>query len=180
MRKILMSAAMAAMLFTGCGGVDKERLAQLTGDKSFDQVQAAYKSSIFNEKEDDAKIYEHYLKENEEKVVGFDFEMYSSKTAQDYQKVKTELSDKLQKMRDNLDKITIPQLRNEMQGMAFFVGQAKPIDDYVKALERLQKDKWAMLEADKKAQKEKWERGREEARARGEEGTAVKDTFGQR
>lgn len=180
MKKILISAAIATMLFTGCGGVDKERLAQLTGDKSFEQVQAAYKSAAFYEKADDMEIYKYYLEKNQDKVAGFDFENFSLKVESDYQKAKKELDDKLKKIRENLNKVTITQLKNEMTMYAFMMGQAKPIDDYVKALEQLQKDKWAMMEADKKAQKEKWERGREEARARGEEGTAVKDTFGQR
>lgn len=157
MKKIIISVALAAALFTGCGGVDKERLAQLTGDKSFEQVQAAYKTSIFYEKEEDAKIYEYYLKKNQEKVVGFDFEMYSNKTNQDYQKAKKELDDKLKKIRENLDKVTITQLKNEMTMYAFMMGQAKPIDDYVKALEQLQKDKWAMMDATKKAQREAFE-----------------------
>lgn len=157
MRKILMSAVMAAMLFAGCGGVDKERLAQLTGDKSFEQVQAAFKSAAFYEKKDDLEIYKYYLQKNEDKIPGFDFENFSLKVESDYQKVVKELDDKLQKIRENLDKVTITQLKNEMTMYAFMMGQAKPIDDYVKALEQLQKDKWAMMDATKKAQREAFE-----------------------
>lgn len=157
MKKILMSAAIATMLFTGCGGVDKERLAQLTGDKSFEQVQAAFKSAAFYEKKDDLEIYKYYLQKNEDKIPGFDFENFSLKVESDYQKAKKELDDKLKKIRENLDKVTIAQLKNEMTMYAFMMGQAKPIDDYVKALEQLQKDKWAMMDATKKAQREAFE-----------------------
>lgn len=148
----------AVFTLTGCGNtVDKQKLVELTGDKSFEQVKAAYKTAYFYEKKDEVEVYTYYLKKNEDKVPGFDFEMYSTKTAQDYQKAKKELEEKLQKMRDNLHKITITQLRNEMQNTAFFMGQAKPIDDYIKGLEQLQKDKWAMMDATKKAQREAFE-----------------------
>lgn len=157
MKKILISAALSVALFAGCGGVDKERLAQLTGDKSFEQVQAAFKSAAFYEKKDDLEIYKYYLQKNEDKIPGFDFENFSLKVESDYQKAKKELDDKLKKIRENLDKVTITQLKNEMTMYAFMMGQAKPIDDYVKALEQLQKDKWAMMDATKKAQREAFE-----------------------
>lgn len=159
MKKILIGAVVTAVFtLTGCGDtVNKQKLAELTGDKSFEQVQAAYKTAYFYEKKDEVEVYTYYLKKNEDKVPGFDFEMYSTKTAQDYQKAKKELSDKLQKIRENLDKVTITQLKNEMTMYAFMMGQAKPIDDYVKALEQLQKDKWAMMDATKKAQREAFE-----------------------
>lgn len=168
MKKILISAALSVALFAGCGGVDKERLAQLTGDKSFEQVQAAFKSAAFYEKKDDLEIYKYYLQKNEDKIPGFDFENFSLKVESDYQKAKKELDDKLKKIRENLDKVTITQLKNEMTMYAFMMG-SKPIDDYVKALEKLQKDKWAMIEADKKAEKEA-----QEARMRANESPAAK------
>lgn len=151
-----MSAALISVMFgfTGCGGVDSKKLALLTGDKSFEQVQNAYKLSVLNQKLEDAEVYAYYLEKNQDKVPGFEFENFSLKVEDDYQKVKKELDDKLKKIRENLDKVTITQLKNEMTMYAFLMGQAKPIDDYVKALEQLQKDKWALMDADKKAKKE--------------------------
>lgn len=151
-----MSAVLVAAMFgfSGCDGVDSQRLALLTGDKSFEQVQAAYKLSVLNEKPEDSKIYAYYLEKNQDKVAGFNFENFSLKVENDYIKVKKELDDKLKKIRENLDKVTITQLKSEMTMYAFMMTQAKPIADYVKALEQLQKDKWAMIDAKKKAEKE--------------------------
>jgi hypothetical protein len=156
MKKLIMSAVLVAAMFgfNGCDGVDSQRLALLTGDKSFEQVQAAYKLSVLNEKPEDSKIYAYYLEKNQDKVAGFNFENFSLKVENDYVKVKKELDDKLKKIRENLDKVTITQLKSEMTMYAFMMGQAKPIDDYVKALEQLQKDKWVMIDAKKKAEKQ--------------------------
>lgn len=152
MRKILMSAAIAALLFTGCGGPDSQKLAELTGDKSFDQVKESYKISVFNQKPEDTEIYAYYLEQNEDKVVGFDFDNFALKIDSDYQKVVKELDDKKQKLKDNLDKISLRELNQELQTLMFMGGKAKPVDDYIAFVKNLKKEKIAKIEADKKAQ----------------------------
>lgn len=170
MRKIIMSAALVAAMFgfSGCGGVDKERLAQLTGDKSFDQVKESYKMSVFNDKAEDTEIYAYYLEQNEDKVVGFDFDNFALKIDTDYQKVVKELEDKKQKLKDNLDKISLRQLNQELQTLVFMGGRAKPIDDYIKFVKDLKEQKIEQIEADKKAKKERKKAEYEAAVARGE------------
>lgn len=171
-----MSAALLAAMFgfSGCGGVDEERLAQLTGDKSFDQVKESYKMSVFNNKAEDTEIYAYYLEQNEDKVVGFDFDNFALKIDTDYQKVVKELEDKKQKLKDNLDKISLRQLNQELQTLVFMGGRAKPIDNYIAFVKDLKKQKIAQIDAEKKAKKEAWEKERAEATARGDVGTAVR------
>lgn len=180
MKKILMSAAIATMLFTGCGGVSKERLAQLTGDKSFEQVKEAYKSAVLREMPEDAEVYAYYLSKNEEKIVGFDFENFSLKVESDHKELVTKLETTLKKFEDNLDKVSYSTLRNELQMGGFMAGQAKVIDDYLKKIKELINKKRENDEAAEKAKEVRRAAEQEAARARGEEGTAVKDTFGQR
>ncbi|MDY0122846.1 hypothetical protein [Sulfurimonas sp.] len=175
MRKIIMSAALvAAMLFTGCGGPDPQKLAELTGDKTFEQVQNAYKMSVFNNKAGETEVYAYYLEQNEDKVVGFDFDNFALKIDTDYQKVVKELEDKKQKLKDNLDKISLRQLNQELQTLVFMGGRAKPIDNYIAFVKDLKKQKIAQIDAEKKAKKEAWEKERAEATARGDVGTAVR------
>lgn len=83
MKKLIISAALVAAMFTACDAVDKQKLAQLTGDKNFEQVKVAYKTAVYYDKKEDATIYKYYLTKNADKVAGFDFEMYSSKVNQD-------------------------------------------------------------------------------------------------
>lgn len=164
MKKIIMSAALvAAMIFTGCGGVDKAKLAQLTGDKSFEQVKAAYKTAVFYDKKEEVEIYKYYLTKNADKVAGFDFEMYSSKVNQDYLDMSKKLQEQLKKYQDNIDKVPYAQLKNELTMGAFAMGQAKPIDDYVKGIEALMKEKYEREKLARKAEKEAYE-ARERAR----------------
>lgn len=169
MRKLIMSAVLlAAMLFTGCGGVDKERLAQLTGDKSFEQVKAAYKTAVFYDKKDDLEVYKYYLTKNADKVAGFDFEMYSSKVNQDYLDMSNKLKVELKKLKDNLSKISYSQLKNELTMSAFMMGQAKPVDDYIKGVEALMKEKIELDKAKEKAEKARKKAEYDAAVARGE------------
>lgn len=158
-----MSAALVAVMFTACDAVDKQKLAQLTGDKSFEQVKVAYKTAVYYDKKEDAAIYKYYLTKNADKVAGFDFEMYSSKVNQDYQDMSKKLQEQLQKYKDNIDKVPYAHLKNELTMGAFAMGQAKPIDDYVKGIEALMKEKYEREKMAKKAEKEAYE-ARERAR----------------
>ncbi len=154
-----MSAALIAAMFgfTGCGGPDAQKLAELTGDKSFDQVKESYKMSVFNEKPEETEVYAYYLSENEDKVVGFDFDNFALKIEGDYQKAIKEIEDKKEKLTANLEKISLRQLNQELQTLMFMGGKAKPIDDYIAFLKDLKEQKIAQIEADKKAKKEAFE-----------------------
>lgn len=162
---MIMSVALVAAIFgfSGCGGVDKAKLAQLTGDKSFEQVKESYKKAVFYDKKEEVEIYKYYLTKNADKAAGFDFEMYSSKVNQDYQDMSKKLQEQLQKYRDNIDKVPYAALKNELTMGAFAMGQAKPIDDYVKGIEALMKEKYEREKMAKKAEKEAYE-ARERAR----------------
>lgn len=176
MRKTIISVAIAAAIFTGCGGPSDERVAELCGQKSFNEQKEAYKKSYFYEKNEEVEVYKYCLRES--KTDNFDVDLFAKSVDMDYQKLKTEFNDKLQKMRDNLDKITITQLQNEMAMYAFAMGRAKAIDNYVKALEQLQKSKWEMISAAKKAEKEQQRERFLEAQKRDEVGTIQKiDVF---
>jgi|AMQJ01.1.fsa_nt_gi hypothetical protein len=153
MKKLIMSAALvAAMFFTGCG-VDEARLAQLTGDKNFDQVKESYKKAVFYDKKEDVEVYKYYLTKNADKVTGFDFEMYAKKIDQDNSDMYAKTQEQLKKFKDNLSKITYTQLKQELSMGAFMMGQAKAIDDYVKGIETLMKEKNELDKAAKKAEK---------------------------
>lgn len=171
MKKIIISAALAAALFTGCGGVDKERLAQLTGDKSFEQVKEAYKSAVLREMPEDAEVYAYYLSKNEEKIVGFDFENFSLKVESDHKELVTKLETTFKKFEDNLNKVSYSTLQNELRMGGFMMGQAKVIDDYLKKIKELIDKKRENDVGAKKAKEAAWQKEREEARARGEVGT---------
>lgn len=153
-----MSAALIAVMFgfSGCG-VDEARLAQLTGDKNFEQVKAAYKTAVFYDKKEDADVYKYYLKKNQDKVTGFDFEMYAKKIDQDNSDMYAKTQEQLKKFKDNLAKISYMQLKNELTMSAFMIGQAKAIDDYIKGIETLMKEKIELDKATKKAEKEAYE-----------------------
>lgn len=154
---MIMSAALVVAIFTGCGGVDKQKLAQLTGDKSFEQVKESYRKAVFYDKKEEVEIYKYYLTKNADKVAGFDFEMYSKKIDQDYLDLSKKLQEQLKKYKDNLDKVPYAHLKNELTMGAFAMGQAKPIDDYVKGVESLMKEKYEREKLAKKAEKEKEE-----------------------
>lgn len=177
MEKIIISALAAAILtLTGCGGPDNAKVAELCGQKSFNEQKEAYKKSYFYEKNEEVEVYKYCLRES--KTDNFDVDLFAKSVDMDYQKLKKELDDKLQKLRNNLDKITISQLQNEMTMYAFAMGRAKAIDNYVKALEQLQKDKWEMIGAAKKAEKQQQRERFLEAQKRGEGGTIEKiDVF---
>ena len=54
----------AIILFSGCSGIDEDKLVQLTGEKNFEQIKIAYALSVVQENEDDKSIYAYWLKEN--------------------------------------------------------------------------------------------------------------------
>lgn len=78
--KLSLVAAVLTVTFSACsGGVDKKRLAELTGDKNFKQVEQAWKMSVLQEKPKDQKIYAYWLKENGEKASAtFDFDNFKT------------------------------------------------------------------------------------------------------
>lgn len=64
------------------------------------------------------------------------------------------LQEQLQKYKDNIDKVPYAHLKNELTMGAFSMGQAKPIDDYVKGIELLMKEKYEREKVARKAEKE--------------------------
>ena len=85
--KITLGAIVATILLSGCGGVDKEKLAELTSGKNFNQIEQGYFKAKINKNEENIEIYEYWLKENGAKVKPtFNFELYKIKTDKDIQK----------------------------------------------------------------------------------------------
>jgi len=151
MKKILKVAAIAALtaaILTGCGGVDKERLAELTGDKNLNQVKKAYLVSILQEKPEDRKIYAYWLEENGEKAdPTFSAENYEKKCQMDYDKGISKLNAEMKKFQAKADKLIKEnrsvwrlqrKIRNEERSASFMAFSMKFIkDQYIPFLEKL-------------------------------------------
>lgn len=152
MKKIIISAVMTTLLFTGCGGVDSQKLAQLTGDKTFDQVREAYTLSVLNEKPEDTEIYAYYFTKNEDKVVGFDFDNFALKVKSDHTELVSKLETTLQHFEKNIDKVSYSTLKNELL-MGGFLSGTKPVDDYLKKIKKLISKKRQLDDAVRKAQR---------------------------
>ena len=66
--KSILLSIIAMLIVTGCSGVDENKLATLTGNKSFIQIKNAYKAAIANDNKENAKVYAYWLKENGQKA----------------------------------------------------------------------------------------------------------------
>ena len=172
--KTLTIAVAAAAILTGCGGVDKEKLAELTVGKNFKQIEVAYVKAVFNQKADDVEIYEYWLTKNAKKSdPTFDFELYKMKVQKDIQKqlkkwntqkekINEAVEKELSKIKSGkkLDWNIIRALKNESNALVFMPYDIEPLNEYRKFI---QQKKDELLKADKAREKrEKIEREKRE------------------
>jgi len=162
--KTLTIAVAAAAILTGCGGVDKEKLAELTVDKNFKQIEVAYVKAVFNQKADDVEIYEYWLEKNGKKSdPTFDFELYKMKAQKDIQKQLKKWNTQKEKINEavekelakiksgkKLDWNIIRALKNESNTLLYMPYDIEPINEYRKFIEQ-KKDE--LLETDKEREK---------------------------
>ncbi len=94
-KKVAIAIAVTSIIFTGCGdSIDKQKLADLTAQKSFKQIEEAYTMSVYNDNPN-AKIYAYWLKENGKKEQpSFDFDLLEMKV----QKGKKDIEKGVEKM----------------------------------------------------------------------------------
>ncbi|MEA2017826.1 MAG: hypothetical protein U9N59_05200, partial [Campylobacterota bacterium] len=111
--RTLALSTVAAAILTGCGGVDEERLAELTGDKNFEQVKISYVTALALEKREDMKIYEHWLKENGKLAQPtFNFENYKTKINTEYEKQITIFEKKMTEISTKTDALIAKHKKN--------------------------------------------------------------------
>ena len=113
----LVVAALVALTIVGCGGVDEDRLAELTGSKNFEQVKMSYAMALIQEKKDDLEIYAYWLDEYEDNDASFNFERFEKKAQMEYKEMITKLKKKMEEIKTNKDKYRVRQLQNERRMM---------------------------------------------------------------
>ena len=122
-KKVTIAIAVTSIIFTGCGdSIDKQKLADLTAQKSFKQIEEAYAMSVYNDNPN-AKIYAYWLKENGKKAKPtFDFEMVEMKVT----KAKKKIDEEIEKKIKALPKLTYNQLKMVRTQTAFMGLTLKP------------------------------------------------------
>ncbi len=87
--KLIAISTVAAAVLSGCSGVDEDRLAELTGNKNFQQVKQSYISARALDKTENVKIYKYLLEKNGEKAQAtFNFKMFEKQLDQQFLKQK--------------------------------------------------------------------------------------------
>ena len=107
MKAVLLSAALVigGASITGCSdSVDKQKLVQLTGDKSFEEIKKAWQMSILQEKPDEAKIYAYWLKENGQKASPtFNFENFKTAFMTKYNEDISKIKKRMEAIKKDVD-----------------------------------------------------------------------------
>lgn len=146
--KILGLSVLAAILLIGCGGVDEDRLAELTGNKNFEQIKQSYVTSVTMQNPEDTKIYAYWLAENGAKASpSFNFELFEKNIQNEYKKEIQKLEDSMKKIESNVNDLIqksksneryrieyrhVSQLRNLKKNYSFFAfGNAYIKDTYL-------------------------------------------------
>jgi len=135
-------AALVALTIVGCGGVDEDRLADLTGGKNMEQVKMSYAMALIQENEKDLKIYAYWLDEYQDNDASFNFERFEKKAQMEYDQAITKLKAKMEEIKANKDKFRVRQLQNERQTMRMVAGNFKFVKEvYVPFLTATIKEK---------------------------------------
>lgn len=139
--KSLVVALIASLLLIGCGGVDKNRLAELTGDKSFEQIKKDYMLSVANEKVEDEEVYAYLLNKYADSDAAFDFGAFKQKIEIEWKKEVESYKANMQ-MVDNaiknktIDRKKLKELKAHKETFAMFSYSNKFIkNEYVPFLE---------------------------------------------
>jgi len=135
-------AALVALTIVGCGGVDEDRLAELTGGKNFQQVKMSYAMALIQENEKDLEVYAYWLDEYEDNDASFNFERFEKKAQMEYDQAIAKIKAKMEEIKANKDKFRVRQLQNERQTMRMVAGNFKFVKEvYVPFLTATIKEK---------------------------------------
>ncbi len=142
--KITMAAITAGMLlgFAGCGNsVDQAKLAQLTGDKNFEQVKVAYTRAVINQNPDQ-KIYAFWLDENGKKAdPTFNALNFETKVKNDYAEGIKKMHEKMKEIEKAFKNHTLyyRDVQNELRAAAWSSNIKAIHDEYIPFLEDISK-----------------------------------------
>lgn len=102
--KILTLSAIAAILLNACGSsIDENKLAELTGNKNFEQIKQSYILSVTTENKADQEIYTYWLKENGAKdQPSFSFDTFKKNIDLEYKKQIDLLKAQMAKISENV------------------------------------------------------------------------------
>jgi len=103
--KMIAVSVITVIAISGClDGVDKDKLAALTGNKNLEQVKESWKNSIRLEKEEDQKIYDYWLKKNGAKAdPTFNVEMFEKQFLNEYKQGIDELKAEIKEIDKNVN-----------------------------------------------------------------------------
>ena len=108
-KKISLSLALITGILatTGCSdSVDQKRLAELTGDKNFKQVEQAWSIALVQEKPKDQKIYAYWLKENGTKAdPTFNFKTFKESIMIKYNKQIDQVKKHMNQIKKGVDEV---------------------------------------------------------------------------
>jgi len=131
------------LIIVGCSsGVDENRLAILTGNKSFIQIKNSYKLSIVNNKLEDAKIYAYWLKYNGIKADPiYNHEMYIKNIDLQLKQAISEIDKKMADINEHRTKVKYRDVSEELKMMYFLSGNfAYAKEVYIPFLIKLKKE----------------------------------------
>jgi len=135
-------AVLVALTIVGCGGVDEDRLADLTGGKNFQQVKMSYGMALIQENKKDLEVYAYWLDEYEDNDASFNFERFEKKAQMEYDQAISKIKSKMEEIKANKDKFRVRQLQNERQTMRMVAGNFKFVKEvYVPFLTATIKEK---------------------------------------
>lgn len=142
--QIVVAVLAATLLITGCGGVDKNKLAQLTGTKNFEQIKQAYIYTVLQNVPEDKRIYAYWLQKHEEENSGFDYNLFAKNIDMEYEKTVSEIENKMKTIEIEIDKISLHQLQDERRTASFLALDVKIVKEtYLPFLNRMIEQKLA-------------------------------------
>ena len=157
--KITLTAITLTAILSGCGGVDKEKLAELTSDKNFAQIKKDYIIADLNRNDEKLEIYGYWLQKNGPKVnPTFDFEIFRIKTDRDVQKelenfekekkhIQKAFEKEMQSIKNGnkLDYNAIKSIKSRLSMLYFMPHNINYVQEYIKFLSNIEDQ---LLEAD--------------------------------
>jgi len=137
----LVIAGLVALTIVGCGGVDEDRLAQLTGGKNFEQVKMSYAMALIQENKKDLEVYAYWLDEYADNDAAFNFERFEKQGQMEYDQAISSLKKKMEEIKNKKD-IRVRDLQNERRMMNMTMGNFKFVrETYVPFLTATIKEK---------------------------------------